>query len=642
MEIVRMKQLMNKKTAAIYIRVSTEEQVREGFSIQAQLGELQRYADQNNIVIVGKYIDEGTSGKNISGRPQMKLLLKDAQLEKFNLVMVYKIDRFARKLRDALDISDTLDKCNVKLISLKESFDTSTPHGTMTFQMFCMIAELERSTIVERGKLGQEQRAREGKSNGGVVLGYDSINKELVLNEIEATIVKKIFDYAEQDLGLKAITRRLNEMGYRTKLGNSFATFGVKTILKNPVYIGKIRYKQLENWSEKRRSGKNPNFILSEGIHQPIISLEQWDKVHSMIHKRSYQPIRSHTPYILSGLLKCPVCGHGMVPARANGESGQSYRYYLCGQFHNKGKSVCRSNMIRADYAEKQVFDELARIVSDPYILKKLVEQINHERLIAGNPMLEEKESIESAISKHQTKLKGLKGKVMNDPDLADMFKPELIELQADIANLQKSLELINLGLAEHDTKPVHYDSLKTLLFDFNTTITQTDPDDQKALLRMVVKNILITPEAPKRVGRKIKRINLHFDFTMNSLFSDAGKLLQSLKSYSEIIAPIDQITIDSMNNMTGEKLGDLMKSLSILPLAMIRFPPNNLKSPINLLHQNNPHQLMRVRNPPKRQQLVSTLHYRRRHPIGAADYKRNAAPPIHAKLIDLLSNLLR
>src|SRR5690606_11459903 len=110
---------------------------------------------------------------------------------------------------------------------------------------------------------------------------------------------------------------------------------------------GKIRYKQLENWSEKRRKGKNPNYLLVDGTHEPIITHELWESVHQKLGQRSYKPSRSHQPYILSGLLKCPVCGHGMVPARSKGAGGKSYRYYVCGQFHNKGKTVCRSNMMR-------------------------------------------------------------------------------------------------------------------------------------------------------------------------------------------------------------------------------------------------------------------------------------------------------
>ena len=111
---------MEKIKAAIYARVSTEEQATEGYSIPAQISELEKYADLHGIEIVTRYIDEGVSGKSIQGRPQMKKLLRDASNQMFNYVLVFKLDRLARKMKDSLDIIETLEKNNVKLISLNE------------------------------------------------------------------------------------------------------------------------------------------------------------------------------------------------------------------------------------------------------------------------------------------------------------------------------------------------------------------------------------------------------------------------------------------------------------------------------------------------------------------------------------------
>ncbi|MFX0561118.1 recombinase family protein [Tepidibacillus infernus] len=123
--------------AALYARVSTEEQAKEGYSIAAQIAEIRRYADQNGFEIVDEYVDEGASGKSIAGRPQMKRLLRDANQQKFGVVIIYKIDRLARKLKDALEISETLERNNVNLISLNEKFDTTTAFGRTAFQMIC-------------------------------------------------------------------------------------------------------------------------------------------------------------------------------------------------------------------------------------------------------------------------------------------------------------------------------------------------------------------------------------------------------------------------------------------------------------------------------------------------------------------------
>lgn len=178
--------------------------------------------------------------------------------------MIYKIDRLARKLKDALEISDTLERNKVRLVSLNEQIDTTTAFGKVTFQFLGSFAELERNSTVDRVKMGRQQQAKEGHYNGGKMLGY-SVNKELVITENEAVIVRKIFDYTDQRKGFKFIARRLNEEGYRSKTGKPLSINSIKTILNNPMYIGKIRYNQVVDWAEKRPKEKNPDFLLVDG-----------------------------------------------------------------------------------------------------------------------------------------------------------------------------------------------------------------------------------------------------------------------------------------------------------------------------------------------------------------------------------------
>lgn len=343
---------MNKILAALYARVSTEEQATEGFSIQAQIEDIEAYAKRNNMEIVGRYIDEGVSGKSISGRPEMKRLLKDIESKNFSKVIVYKIDRISRKSKDAMEIAERCEQANVSLISLNENFDIATPMGKMIFQIMSNFSEYERNTIVDRAKMGMLQRAKQGLYNGGRVFGYESVNKELVINESDAHVIRLIFDYAEQDLGYKAIVSRINTMGYKTKRGAYFSINTIKTILDNPIYIGKIRFNRFQNWAEKHRKGMNEDYILVDGKHEPIITQEQWDRVQQIRKKRSIRPSQSNKPYILNGLIRCPKCGYGMVSGSSKGAKGKKYRYYVCGLFHNKGSRACSAHSMQADQAE--------------------------------------------------------------------------------------------------------------------------------------------------------------------------------------------------------------------------------------------------------------------------------------------------
>lgn len=635
---------MNKKTAAIYVRVSTEEQATEGFSIQAQLSELERYALQNNLDIVERYIDEGFSGKTIEGRPQMRRLLKEVKQRQFQSVLIYRTDRLSRRTKDSLEIIEIFQKNNIQLLSITENVDLSNPVGIAMFQIMSSINELERNTIITRVKMGMTERAKQGKYNGGIVLGYDAVNKELIINEDEAHIVRTIFNFAEQDMGLKAITRRLNEMGYRTKKGNPFSTLSVKNILNNPIYIGKIRFNQLENWAEKRRSGKNTDYILSDGNHDPIISIEQWENVQRIMKKRSYKPVRSHTPFILAGLLRCPECGHGMVAGRSPGSSGRIYRYYNCGQYHNKGKTVCSAHGIRADVAEKQVFDELSRIVTNDLLLKKLVQKINTDRMNAEKPLLEEKKRIESKIDKTLKKLNNLKEKIIVDTELLDMFKPNLIALQDELKTLQQQREELLFQLDNRESEPVDFNSLKKLLSDFYNVLMSVDPNEQKSLLSLIIKDIQITKDSPRMIGRRVTKINLLFDFTIEALQSDTYELLKRVYSDYDFIADFDPRLLDGVTlaNFHKTGLGEVMNSLNILPLAMIRFPPINLHRAVNLLGQDEAHKLVGQRHAPERQPLLRAAEHAIGEPVAAADHKRDMARPVRAEPVEFGGQFLR
>lgn len=247
----------------------------------------------------------------------MQRLLKDSKSGDFDTVIVYKLDRLARKTRDSLEIVETLERHNVQLMSYSENIDTTTPGGEMFYTVMSSVAEMERATIIERVKMGMNQRANQGMWNGGIVLGYDVINKELIVNEDEAKIVKEIFLLSSKGHGYKKIAYEMNKLGYKTKKKKDFSIATVKGILENPLYIRKIRYNQHENWAEKRRKGKNKNPLIIEGIHTPIIEKQLWNQVQQKLKTRSFRPAQSAKPYFLGRLLRCPECGYGMTAAKA-------------------------------------------------------------------------------------------------------------------------------------------------------------------------------------------------------------------------------------------------------------------------------------------------------------------------------------
>jgi site-specific DNA recombinase len=191
------------RRAALYARVSTAEQAEFGFSIEAQLDTLRNYCIKENMVIFKEYVDRGVSGKSVTNRYELQSLLKDAKEHLFDEVIVWKINRMARKTIDLLQIVEILDKNNVAFRSFSENFETATPTGKFNLQIMGAVSELEINTIVENVRMGLKQRAKTGKHNSKAPIGYrinisasgGLRNRETVIEVVpeEASIVEKIF-----------------------------------------------------------------------------------------------------------------------------------------------------------------------------------------------------------------------------------------------------------------------------------------------------------------------------------------------------------------------------------------------------------------------------------------------------------------
>ena len=376
-----------------YGRVSTEEQAEHGYSIEAQLEALKSLSKSEHKVF-REYVDAGVSGKTIEKRPALLELLKDVESGKIQEVWVWKTDRLSRKLADLLYIMEVFKRHDVTFRSISEKeFDQTNPASNAMMQMMGVMAEFQRNIIVENVKMGMKQRARNGKWNGGQVLGYDVVevpagkSKESLLrvNPIESELVRKIFRMYASGQGLRSIANQLNQEGFKTKPGNAFSSVAVKTIINNPVYVGKIRYNVRENWSEKRRKGTNPNPIVVDGEHDSIITQDLWETVQALFSKKSFSPPRVFSgTFPLTGLLRCPQCGTtlGAHRIRDTLKDGTVVvrRYYVCNNFRNRGSRVCSSNSVRADMVESFVFERLAEVVKKPKLLEDIVAKLNKDQ----------------------------------------------------------------------------------------------------------------------------------------------------------------------------------------------------------------------------------------------------------------------
>ncbi|OAK45027.1 recombinase family protein [Bacillus wiedmannii] len=506
------------KTAVIYARVSTAEQAEEGYSIDAQIETVTRKCEQEGRQVLFKYIDRGVSGKAIKKRLSLQQLLKDAKEKKFDEVWVWKTNRLARNHLDLLKIVDELDKANVGFKSCSESFDTSTATGKLLLNVLASIGEFERETIIENVKMGMKQRAKQGKWNGGQVLGYKSINMDknegktrLEVVEEEAFIVREIFQLYSEGKGLKSLTNHINKLGYRSKRGNLFSINAVKEILMNPIYIGKIRYNRKENWSEKRRAGINPNPIISNGEHKAIIPIELWERVQKLYAQRSHKPTRVYSgTFPLTGLLKCPACGSSMVAGRVkrrlkNG-SFTIHRYYQCGAWRNKGTAACSSNGVKADLVEEFVFNKIRDSLFNEEILEDIVKNMNEKRKNVIKPLEDQLRQ----MNKYINELENKKNKIFELYEEGIIDKESLTSrlniISEDIENNIKNKGLLQEKLKLNNSESIEYELVKKLMKNFNGIINNAEHERKKTILNLVIERINVNKD------RQVDSIILHFD----------------------------------------------------------------------------------------------------------------------------------
>ncbi|MFD2215335.1 recombinase family protein [Metabacillus endolithicus] len=582
---------MDIKKVAIYVRVSTEEQASEGYSIAAQLQTLRNYALLYNWEIADEYVDEGISGKNITGRPAMQRLVADVEQDKFHAVLVWKISRLSRNMLDTLTLLDKFEDYGVKFISYSENFDTGSPIGRLVVQLMASIAEMERNTLSENVKLGMKQRALEGSWNGGVIFGYDSIEKELVINKEEAKVVKLIYTLYSQGKGLKAIANQLNKNGYRTKRDRHFSINGMATILDNPVYNGKISWLKVENWDKKRRRGRNDNPILVEGQHEAIINDELWSLVQSRRKSKSFKQRQSNEPFLLSSILRCPDCGQGMVPSittyTLSDGTKRKHRYYVCSDFHNKGSAACKANSVKAYDAENALFQRIESFLSNKQKFDETINSLTKTSIesikILKKELKETDSKLEETLALQNRYLEAFEQNLFPVTVLQERLQQVAIE-KSEIE--QKRNNLIT-EINKSDTKVIPPELVHLLLGRFVEVYKSSTRDKQKQLLQLLVKQITVGRTNDQL--RQIDKVKLEFDFTEVNL-SNTFTLIHMLYLETEK----ESISTPSIPASNGKYPPYLQL---FLPLFVVRFPPINPKRPINLLHQNQPHQLMRKRH---------------------------------------------
>ena len=552
------------KKCYIYTRVSTTAQT-EGYSLDAQEESLKAYAEYRELQIAGSYCDAGKSGKNIKGRPAFRQMMTDIKSQKddISFVLVFKLSRFGRNAADILKSLQLLEAFGIDLVSVEEAIDSSTQGGRLTLAILSAVAEMERENITVQFMAGKMQKVLEGGWTGGAIpYGYKNVDHELVLVPSEAEVIRKIYElYQQEDMSASAVAYELNQSNLVRVSSDGkqkpFTYEFVSRVLDNPFYCGRVYYNRRTN--KKDRDGKTiqldeANIITAEGKHEIIVSPEVWDSVHAKrveIAGRYKKTDDSGHVHLLSGIVKCPLCGKGLTGmiSRTKNLKGDGYYkpiyYYKCRyNTRQNGKTCLFDQSLNQEIIDGLVLKILQRLQT----YKEFEETLQSAFGDQGNVEKTEKrlqdlrkELRETELTKDRLgeKLDGLnplgKGydkKYEEISDKIDSMYDRIEVLESDIVYTKKKLDALKLK-AESTVQ------IMTFMENLPLIYAEMSDEERKEMFQAFVDEIELFPEA-QADGKMIRSISFKFPMVF-----DGKPLVKDSKPEDTISFKLDCADID-------------------------------------------------------------------------------------------------
>jgi site-specific DNA recombinase len=351
-----------KLRCAVYTRKSSEEGLEMEFnSLDAQREACEAYVASQRaegwILVPDRYDDGGFSGGTLE-RPALKRLRADIEAGKIDVVVVYKIDRLSRSLMDFSRLVEVFDQYKVTFVSVTQSFNTTTSMGRLTLNVLLSFAQFEREVIGERIRDKFAASRKRGMWMGGwAPLGYEVRDRKLVVNEVDATFVRSIFQRFVKIGSMTKLARELMAENVRNKYGKPIDKGILYRMLTNPVYIGVAMHKG----------------VGYPGEHVGIIDKKIWDRVAARFQenpRKRAAATRAQTPSLLKGIIFGPT-GVAMSPTHTR-KNGRLYRYYLSQTVLKQGSGGCPVARVPAAEIEKIVIDQVRLLLLSPEIIVQI------------------------------------------------------------------------------------------------------------------------------------------------------------------------------------------------------------------------------------------------------------------------------
>ena len=552
-----MKQQEMKTKVYIYTRVSTTMQI-DGFSLEAQKTRMKAFCDYNDFEIVGEYEDAGKSGKSIEGRLAFTKMIDDIKLGKDDVsyVLVFKLSRFGRNAADVLATLQVMQDYGVNLICVEDGIDSSKDAGKLMISVLSAVAEIERENIRVQTMEGRAQKAREGKWNGGFApYGYKLIDSKLIVNEEEAEAIRLIYDlYVNQKMGSPSIAKYLDSHGITKKprANGKCSLFNaslITNILDNPVYCGKIAFgrrvtEKIKGTRNDYHQVKSDDYIIVDGIHEPLVTQEVWDKAQKIRaekhkkYKRVNKAEKSEHTHLLSGIAVCPVCGAGMYANKStdtvNGKR-YTYYYYVCKhRDKTRGYKCDYRKQIKKEKLDSAVLEVISSLVSRPEYAAQMRGLIKSKVDVSS---IDEEITALEGRKQHFDNIKSDILSDMNSLDVSDKhYSRRKEDLQKRLYDIYDSLDELEAALNEARKKrhsiaerKTSADNVYKSLIYFDKLIDKLNEEERRTIIEQLVSKVEIYPEKQPN-GQWLKSIEFKLPIIKKEMkfFLDNGSQAES------------------------------------------------------------------------------------------------------------------
>ncbi|MDA7980934.1 MAG: recombinase family protein [Pirellulales bacterium] len=481
-----MKRTEKRKTVrcAVYTRKSTDEGLDSDFNsldAQREAGEafIKSQASEGWVCLGTRYDDGGFTGGNTE-RPALRRLVHDIEAGEIDAIVVYKVDRLSRSLIDFSKLMDLFERKEVAFISVTQQFNTSTSLGRLTLNMLLSFAQFERELISERTRDKIAAARRKGKWSGGMpVLGYDVRDRKLVINKAEAKRVEAMFELYVEHQSLLEVVREIERRGWKTKRwrtkkkdqwrgGRPFGKNSLYQLLTNPVYVGKVRYKD----------------EVHDGEHDGIVNEGVFNQVQTSLKRNGCKGApasRNKYGALLRGLLRCAACDCGMAHTYTS-KGTKRYRYYTCTRATRQGWANCPSPSIPAGEMEQFVVEQIQAIGQDPVVVaateaasRQQTEEVT-ERLSAERVALECQRRADEAELGHV---------LANGADAE-----RLAEISDRMRKTEARLAEIRTELNELDNSAISEAAIAEALGDFTSLWEVLTPHERARVMELLIQQI--------------------------------------------------------------------------------------------------------------------------------------------------------